>query len=61
MTPECIFTQALGLVSPWKVVSANFDAAAKSLELVIDFIPGSRMPSWPRDEAVVSLDFELLL
>jgi hypothetical protein len=60
MTPECIFTQALGLVSPWKVVSANFDAA-KSLELVIDFILGSRMPSWPRDEAVVSLDFELLL
>jgi transposase len=44
MTPESIFTQALGLVSPWKVVSANFDAAAKSLELVIDFIPGSRFP-----------------
>jgi hypothetical protein len=41
MTPECIFTQALGLVSPWKVVSANFDAATKSLELFIDFIPGS--------------------
>lgn len=44
MTPEHLFTQALGLVSPWKVVSANFDANAKSLELVIDFPPGSRFP-----------------
>ena len=60
MTPESIFTQALGLVSPWNVVSANFDAAAKSLELVIDFIPGSRFPDpdsdsgelWPVHDTV---------
>ena len=44
MTPEILFTQALGLASPWKVVTANFDPVAKSLELVIDFIPGSRFP-----------------
>ena len=25
-----LFTQALGLASPWKVVSTNFDADAKS-------------------------------
>ena len=44
MTPEHLFTQALGLAAPWKVVSTNFDPVAKSLELVIDFIPGSRFP-----------------
>lgn len=42
MAVEHLFTQALGLSSPWKVVSADFDPEAKSLELVIDFIPGSR-------------------
>ena len=42
MAVEHLFTQALGLASPWKVVSCNFDPAAKSLELVIDFERGSR-------------------
>lgn len=42
MAVEHLFTQALGLTSPWKVVSADFDPEAKSLELVIDFEPGSR-------------------
>jgi len=37
-----LFTQALGLASPWKVVSTKFDAAAKSLELVLDFERGAR-------------------
>lgn len=44
MAVEHLFTQALGLTPPWKVVSADFDPAAKSLELVIDFEPGSRFP-----------------
>lgn len=44
MAVEHLFTQALGLSSPWKVVSADFDPEAKSLELVIDFEPGSRFP-----------------
>jgi transposase len=44
MTLEHLFTQALGLASPWKVVSANFDPVGKSLELVIDFQTGSRFP-----------------
>ena len=42
MAVEALFTQALGLTAPWKVVSAEFDPAAKSLELVLDFAPGSR-------------------
>jgi len=44
MAVELLFTQALGLVSPWKVVSCDFDPAAKSLELVIDFERGARFP-----------------
>jgi len=42
MAVEHLFTQALGLASPWKVVSCDFDPVAKSLELVIDFERGAR-------------------
>jgi len=42
MSIEHLFTQALGLGSPWNVVSCNFDPLAKSLELVIDFERGAR-------------------
>ena len=42
MAVEHLFTQALGLASPWKVVSSDFDPVAKSLELVIDFERGAR-------------------
>ena len=42
MAVEHLFTQALGLASPWKVVTCDFDPAAKSLELVIDFERGAR-------------------
>lgn len=42
MAVEHLFTQALGLLSPWKVVSTDFDPDAKSLELVIDFEKGAR-------------------
>lgn len=44
MAVEQLFTQALGLASPWKVVSCDFDPVAKSLELVIDFERGARFP-----------------
>jgi len=44
MSIEHLFTQALGLISPWKVVTTNFDPEAKSLELVIDFERGARFP-----------------
>ena len=44
MSIEHLFTQALGLGSPWKVVTTNFDPTAKSLELVIDFERGARFP-----------------
>jgi transposase len=42
MAAEHLFTQALGLASPWKVVSCDFDPVAKSPELVIDFERGAR-------------------
>jgi transposase len=42
MTIEHLFTQALGLGSPWNVVSSNFDPVGKSLELCIDFERGAR-------------------
>lgn len=44
MAVEHLFTQALGLASPSKVVSCDFNPAAKSLELVIDFERGARFP-----------------
>lgn len=44
MSVENLFTQALGLGSPWQVISSDFDPVAKSLELVIDFERGSRFP-----------------
>lgn len=39
---DALFTQALGLCAPWKVISTQFDPERKLLELVIDFKPGSR-------------------
>ncbi|MFP6896697.1 MAG: ISL3 family transposase [Roseibacillus sp.] len=42
MAVEDLFTQALGLSSPWHVVCCDFDPAAKSLKLVIDFERGAR-------------------
>jgi hypothetical protein len=42
MAVEQLFTQALGLASPWKVVTCDFDPVAKTLELVIDFERGAR-------------------
>jgi len=42
MSVENLFTQALGLGSPWQVTSSDFDPVAKSLELVIDFERGTR-------------------
>lgn len=42
MAVEHLFTQALGLSSPWKVVSTDFDPKAKTLDLVIDFERGAR-------------------
>jgi transposase len=42
MAIEQLFTQALGLASPWKVVNCDFDPVAKSLELTVDFERGAR-------------------
>jgi transposase len=37
-----LFSQALGLVEPWRVVDVRFDAAGRRLDLRIDFPKGSR-------------------
>lgn len=42
MAVEHLFTQALGLASPWRVITSDFNPTAKVLELVIDFERGSR-------------------
>ncbi len=39
-----LFQLALGLVPPWMVKAANFDAAKKRLDLEIDFTSGGRFP-----------------
>ncbi len=42
MAVEHLFTQALGLASPWRVITSDFNPTAKVLELVIDFERGAR-------------------
>lgn len=37
-----LFTRALGLEQPWRVVSVDLDAEGRRLELRLDFAPGSR-------------------
>lgn len=39
-----LFTAALGLLAPWKVVESSFDADERRLELRIDFERGARFP-----------------
>ena len=42
MDQNQLFTLALGLSSPWKIVSVEFDPLKKRLDLLIDFAPGSK-------------------
>lgn len=44
MRVEQLFTQALALVEPWKVVSSELDLESKTLTLEIDFTRGARFP-----------------
>ncbi len=37
-----LFEAALGVSSPWQVMGADFDAAARTLTIRVDFIAGSR-------------------
>ena len=39
---QSLFTAALGLQAPWKVVSTDFDPAAKRIDLEVDFERGAR-------------------
>ncbi len=40
-----LFQAALGLSEPWAVVSVEFDAASKRLDLRVDFAKGARLIS----------------
>ena len=44
MDVNALFTQALGMVNPWKVVELKFDAEKKRLDIRVDFAPGSTFP-----------------
>ena len=44
MDVNALFTQALGMVNPWKVVELKFDAGSKRLDIRVDFAPGARFP-----------------
>ncbi len=37
-----LFESALGISAPWSVKSVDFDAAARRLTVLIDFVPGTR-------------------
>jgi transposase len=42
MKDTSLLQLALGIVPPWSVTRSDFDAAARRLDIHIDFIPGSR-------------------
>ena len=42
MDQNQLFTLALGVSQPWKIVSVEFSASNKRLDILIDFSPGSR-------------------
>ena len=44
MNTNALFTQALGVVSPWQVVELKFDQSTKRLDIRLDFAPGSTFP-----------------
>jgi transposase len=44
MDVNALFTQALGMASPWNVVELKFDPKHKRLDIHVDFAPGSTFP-----------------
>ncbi len=42
MNQNLLFTLALGIAQPWKIVSVEFSAPNKRLDILIDFAPGSK-------------------
>ena len=41
---NAVFAAAVGVAQPWFVKGTDFDAAKRTLSVVIDFEPGSRFP-----------------
>ena len=41
MDIELLFSQALGIKSPWKITGVEFDSDAKRLNIKVDFLRGS--------------------
>ena len=50
-----LFRAALGLAEPWRVVRTEFDAAARRLDLYLDFPPGTRFGCPEGDEAACAV------
>lgn len=44
MNQNQLFTLALGVAQPWNIVSVEFSAMNKRLDILIDFPPGSKFP-----------------
>lgn len=44
LTPEALFSVALGIVPPWEVVGIEFSQESKRLDIKIDFKRGSTFP-----------------
>ena len=55
MDTEYLFSQALGLSSPWKVTQVDFSSDGSLLTISIDFIKGSRFPD-PTNESDDDVD-----
>ena len=41
MSLEALFSQALGIESPWIITGVAFDSVKKRLDIKVDFIKGS--------------------
>jgi len=50
MEAETLFTQALGLASPWKVSSLDYDREGRKLTILLDWDRGSRFPVSEEDD-----------
>lgn len=51
MSVERLFTQALGLAEPWKVIKSELNLETKTLKLEIDFKRGARFPDPDTEES----------
>ena len=53
MNIESLFSQALGIESPWKIIGVDFDSNAKRLDIKVDFARGSTFEYGDKDTGEV--------